>query len=140
MAPTITLNLPRNGGHPENGVKIEAVKLVTEKGYSVAEAVRSLGIGENLRRSWKAAGDQAFPGHGHRAGTPPAPCRQQTAPHATRPFKNSGGLLCQGGPVIFSFIEQHKNVWPIALLCDTHGLTPCPLFLGNSTSCLLVTF
>ena len=48
--------------------KAEAVKLVTEKGYSVAEAARSLGIGETLLRSWKQAlqtqGDQAFPGHG----------------------------------------------------------------------------
>ena len=49
--------------------KVEAVKLVTEKGYSVAEAARSLGIGETLLRSWKLAfeaqGDQAFPGHGN---------------------------------------------------------------------------
>jgi transposase len=49
--------------------KIEAVKLVTEKNYSVAEAARSLGIGETLLRSWKQAfekeGDQAFPGHGN---------------------------------------------------------------------------
>lgn len=48
--------------------KAEAVKLVTEKGYSVAEAARSLGIHETLLRSWKLAvekqGDQAFPGHG----------------------------------------------------------------------------
>src|SRR3954453_4813333 len=48
--------------------KAEAVKLVTEKGYSVAEAARSLGIGGTLLRSWKQAleaqGDQAFPGHG----------------------------------------------------------------------------
>src|SRR5947209_20176743 len=48
--------------------KVEAVNLVTEKGYSVAEAARSLGIGENLLRNWKQAleqqGDQAFPGNG----------------------------------------------------------------------------
>ena len=48
--------------------KVEAVKLVTEKGYSVAEAARSLGIGENLLRNWTQAlqdqGDQAFPGNG----------------------------------------------------------------------------
>ena len=48
--------------------KIEAVKLVTEKGYSIAEAARSLDIGETLLRSWKVAfqaeGDQAFPGNG----------------------------------------------------------------------------
>jgi transposase len=49
--------------------KLAAVKLVTVQGYSVAEAARSLGIGETLLRTWKhrleAAGDQAFPGHGH---------------------------------------------------------------------------
>jgi transposase len=48
--------------------KAEAVKLVTEQGYAVAEAARSLGIGETLLRSGKQAlkiqGDQAFPGHG----------------------------------------------------------------------------
>jgi len=49
--------------------KVEAVKLVTEQGRSVAEAARSLGISENLLRSWKASfqerGDRAFPGKGH---------------------------------------------------------------------------
>jgi transposase len=48
--------------------KVEAVKLVTEKGYSVAEAARSLGIHQTLLRAWKQAlqdkGDQAFPGQG----------------------------------------------------------------------------
>ena len=48
--------------------KVVAVKLVTEQGYSVAEAARSLGISENLLRSWKissqARGAQAFPGKG----------------------------------------------------------------------------
>src|SRR5215211_2104984 len=48
--------------------KAEAVKLVTDQGYSVAEAARSLGIHETLLRSWKQAlqtqGEQAFPGQG----------------------------------------------------------------------------
>jgi transposase len=48
--------------------KAEAVKLVTQQGYSVAEAARSLGIHQTRLRSWKQAletqGDQAFPGHG----------------------------------------------------------------------------
>ena len=51
--------------------KAEAVKLVTEQGYSVAEAARSLGVSENLIRNWKQAlhdqGDQAFPGQGNRS-------------------------------------------------------------------------
>jgi transposase len=49
--------------------KAEAVKLVTEQGYSVAEAARSLGISENLIRNWKQAlqdkGGHAFPGRGN---------------------------------------------------------------------------
>ncbi len=48
--------------------KAEAVKLVTERGYSVAEAARSLGVHQTLLRSWKQAveaqGGQAFPRHG----------------------------------------------------------------------------
>lgn len=48
--------------------KAEAVKLVTEQGYSVAEAARSLGLNDNLIRNWKQAleaqGEQAFPGRG----------------------------------------------------------------------------
>jgi transposase len=57
---------PRRTYTPE--FKTEAVKLVTEQGYSVAEAARSLGIHETLLRSWKQSlqdkGDQAFPGPG----------------------------------------------------------------------------
>jgi transposase len=48
--------------------KTEAVKLVTEQGYSVAEAARSLGLSDNLLRNWKQAleakGKQAFHGQG----------------------------------------------------------------------------
>ena len=48
--------------------KAEADRLVTEQGYSVAEAARSLGITDNLIRNWRRAleaqGDHAFPGHG----------------------------------------------------------------------------
>ena len=57
---------PRRTYTPE--FKAQAVQLVTEQGYSVAEAARSLGISENLIRSWRhaleAQGDRAFPGHG----------------------------------------------------------------------------
>jgi transposase-like protein len=54
--------------------KAEAVKLVTEQGYSVAEAARSLGIHETLLRSLLEAGPPS-PG---RAGLPRA--RQPPSP------------------------------------------------------------
>lgn len=48
--------------------KAQAVHLVTQQGYSVAEAARSLGVSENLIRNWKrdlgANGAHAFPGCG----------------------------------------------------------------------------
>ena len=57
---------PRRTYTPE--FKAEAVKLVTEQGYSIAEAARSLGICQNLIRNWKqtlqAQGEHAFPGRG----------------------------------------------------------------------------
>ena len=48
--------------------KIDAVKLVTEQGYKVSEAARSLGIHEGILRRWKkqltAEDRHAFPGNG----------------------------------------------------------------------------
>ena len=49
--------------------KIEAVKLVTERGTSIAEAARNLGIHENLLRIWKKKyledTKDSFPGTGY---------------------------------------------------------------------------
>jgi transposase len=49
--------------------KAETVMLITERGYSVAEAARSLGVHETLVSSWKQVrrdqGDQASPGQGN---------------------------------------------------------------------------
>ena len=49
--------------------KVEAVKLVTERGTPIAEAARNLGIHENLLRMWKKKyledTADSFPGKGH---------------------------------------------------------------------------
>jgi transposase len=48
--------------------KREAVRLVTEQGYAVAEAARNLGLNAHMLRCWKRALEEqdsaAFPGHG----------------------------------------------------------------------------
>lgn len=48
--------------------KTEAVRLVRERGVSVAEAARDLDLHENVLRKWVQAVEddplQAFPGHG----------------------------------------------------------------------------
>src|SRR5277367_1531161 len=50
--------------------KVEAVKLVRERGVSVAQAARDLDVHENVLRKWVkefgADPGQAFPGHGQR--------------------------------------------------------------------------
>ena len=48
--------------------KLEAVKLVTDRGVAVAQAARDLDLHENVLRKWvkaqRADPLQAFPGHG----------------------------------------------------------------------------
>lgn len=48
--------------------KLEAVRLVGERGVSVAQAARELDLHENVLRKWVRAfgadAEQAFPGHG----------------------------------------------------------------------------
>jgi transposase len=48
--------------------KLQAIRLLTDQGLSVAEVARRLGVGENCLRAWRKAargqGDAAFPGQG----------------------------------------------------------------------------
>jgi transposase len=48
--------------------KLQALRMITDKGLSIAEAARQLGVTEGSLRSWKAAaedqGEAAFPGQG----------------------------------------------------------------------------
>ena len=50
--------------------KVEAVKLATDRGRSIADVAGSLGIGENLLRRWRqqlaADAGEAFRGNGNR--------------------------------------------------------------------------
>jgi len=50
--------------------KLQALRMLSDQGLSVAEVARRLGVGENCLRSWKAAAAQqgaeaAFPGRGN---------------------------------------------------------------------------
>ena len=60
--------------------KVEAVRLVRERGVSVAQAARDLEIHENMLRRWAkeltADPMQAFPGHGQEK--PVSGCAKRT--------------------------------------------------------------
>jgi transposase len=49
--------------------KLQALRMITDQGLSVAEVARRLGVRDNLLRNWKKAakqhGHDAFPGHGN---------------------------------------------------------------------------
>jgi transposase len=50
--------------------KLQALRMLTDQGLSVAEVARQLGVGENCLRVWRAAaaegrGEGAFPGPGN---------------------------------------------------------------------------
>ena len=48
--------------------KLQALRMLTDKGLSIAEVARQLGVTEGSLRSWRAAaeaqGEAAFPGQG----------------------------------------------------------------------------
>jgi transposase len=49
--------------------KLQAVQMMTDRGLSVAEVSRQLGVSENCLRAWRQAarerGESAFPGQGN---------------------------------------------------------------------------
>ncbi len=63
--------------------KIEAVKLVTERGLSQKQVARDLGVDVTTLRRWivefDAAGERAFPGQGHARDVEVARLRREHA-------------------------------------------------------------
>src|SRR5689334_7920036 len=61
--------MPRKRSTYTAEFKPQAVRMITDRQPSVAEAARRLDVGENLLRDWRKAflgrGPAAFPGHGN---------------------------------------------------------------------------
>ena len=111
--------------------KLEAVRLVRERGVSVVQASRDLDVGENVLRRWvkelSADPTQAFPGQGQMK---PEQLeidrlrREVTKLKAERDIlKKSRGLLREGGDMTFGFIAKHRGTWPVRWLCATLGVS-----------------
>ncbi|WP_239479487.1 IS3 family transposase [Lichenicola cladoniae] len=106
--------------------KLEAVRLVKERGVSVVQVSRDLDVGENILRRWikelTADPGQAFPGHGQ------VKPEQQEIDRLRREvaklkaerdiLKKAGGLLREGVVVKFGFIAKHRGIWPVRWLCE----------------------
>jgi transposase-like protein len=86
--------------------KVEAVKLVRERGVAVRQAARDLNVHENVLRKWVkefgADPQQAFPGHGQ--------MKPEQLGKAERDIlKKSRGLLREGIDMKFAFIARHRG-------------------------------
>nr|WP_086008753.1 IS3 family transposase [Nitrospirillum amazonense] len=111
--------------------KIEAVKLIEERGVSVAQAARELGVHATMLRKWSRAlgraGKDAFPGHGQRTAEQEEIDRlrrEVTRLKAERDIlKKAGGLLREGQPMRFAFIAKHRGIWPVAWMCEALGVS-----------------
>src|SRR4051795_6584367 len=115
----------------DRAFKLEAVKLVRERGVSAAQAARDLGVHENVLRKWvKEFGSdpvQAFPGQGQMKPEQQEIERLRREVNKLRAerdiFKKGRSLLCEGSDMKFVFIARHRNVWPVAWLCNAMGVS-----------------
>ncbi|RZA14656.1 MAG: IS3 family transposase [Proteobacteria bacterium] len=111
--------------------KLEAVKLVRERGVSAAQAARDLDLHENVLRKWvrdhDAGPGSAFPGHGIMRP------EQQEIERLRRELarmkaerdilKKGRGLLCQGLDMMFGFVAKHRGIWPVSWICEALGVS-----------------
>ena len=102
--------------------KVEAVRLIKERGVAVAQAARDLDVNENVLRKWvkelSADPAQAFPGAGQmkpdRLEIDRLRRRGQQAQGGARYPKKGRCLLREGVDMKFGFILKHRSVWPVA--------------------------
>src|SRR5262249_44448526 len=59
-----------------------------------------------------------------RGGEPPPPRREQAPPGGARHPKKSGGVLRQGGDLTRRLLDEHRDRWPVRLLCETLEVSP----------------
>jgi putative transposase len=110
--------------------KIEAVKLVRERGVSVAQAGRDLGVHENVLRKWvKEFGSdpvQAFPGHGQMK---PEQLEIERLKREVNKLKAERDILKKAAAFFarddmkFVFVAKHRTIWPVAWLCEAMGVS-----------------
>ncbi|MBY0364113.1 MAG: IS3 family transposase [Phreatobacter sp.] len=105
--------------------KIEAVRLVTDRGVAVAQAARDLDVAESVLRRWMreqtATPTTAFPGNGQmRADLAEiAALKKEVARlRAERDILKKGRFFRARGDMRFAFIAKHRHIWPVSWLCE----------------------
>ncbi|TWX62735.1 IS3 family transposase [Colwellia sp. C1TZA3] len=110
--------------------KLDAISLVRDQNLNVAEASRNLGVSAQMLGRWikeeESEDGQAFRGNGKL--TPDQEEIRKLKAQVKRlemereNIKKSDGLLCKRNEVKYSFITQHKKIWPVVLMCRILGV------------------
>lgn len=111
--------------------KLEAVKLVTERGMTAAQVARDLDIQGNVVGRWvreaRADKRQAFPGRGQMKADDAEVARLKRELARTKAerdiLKKNHRVLRQGADVKFAVIARHRGAWPLSWLCATLQVT-----------------
>jgi len=112
--------------------KLEAVKLVVDRGVPVKQAGRDLGVHANVLHRWIRAyrehGAAAFPGHGkmRREDAEVVRLRRELArAQAERDLEKKAIGYFAKEPKRFAFIAKHRGIWPVRWMCGvldvSHG-------------------
>ncbi|MCA1835707.1 MAG: IS3 family transposase [Actinobacteria bacterium] len=111
--------------------KLEAVRLIKDRGVSYVQASQELGVHTSQLRDWvkKLADDpqHAFPGQGQMKPEQLEIVRlkrEVTKLKAERDILKKGrGLLREGIDVKFGFIAKHRGIWPADWMCEALGVS-----------------
>ena len=106
------------------------MQLVTQRGVSVAQAARDLGLNPNVLRKWvrEQAADpvHALPGEGQQKPEQAelTRLRREVAKlKMERDILKNRGLVRSGVDVKFGFVAKHRAIWPVELTCEALGVS-----------------
>ena len=117
--------------------KQQTVELVMSSGRSITSVAKELGLRDSVLRRWvdkvrqradigvaapHHAGDADVGGPG--LGTRPAAPGERTAAHGARHYKKVDRDLCRNTDMSFSFIEDHRDSYPVRLMCNVLEVSP----------------
>jgi transposase InsO family protein/transposase-like protein len=106
-----------------NDFKEEAIKLISDQGYTIAEVARNLGIHATQLSRWKKDIEEPniVDGVGnmvaYASGVEAPEEGEQTAQNGARDLKKGCSLLRKGTGIRYQFIDTKKKAFPISLLC-----------------------
>ncbi|NND96103.1 MAG: IS3 family transposase [Pirellulaceae bacterium] len=123
--------------------KLAAVKKVIEHGLSYAQVAKDLGVRDSMIRKWKKGFDQDGTLQAAVTSSNSVEDELKRLREENRQlrmerdiFKKSDGLFRQRKRLRLQFIQRHRDLWPIAVLCRVLDVTRAAYyrFAGRSIS------